>query len=610
MQPPAGNSSYQPIENYGIIGNLETVALVGLNGSIDFLSFPNFDSPTIFAALLDAKKGGRFCITPHLGHARRTQMYLPDTNVLVTRFLAPTGVAEIIDFMPIADEHHRSAMVRRVRIVRGVVRFEVEFAPRFDYGRAKHSVQRRKDALLFRSKGRDGTAVRLRSTRKLGVLDGDAVGDFELHAGEHIDFYLENADTDQAAGRNLGSWCEQSFDETVRFWHGWSSRSSYTGRWREVVQRSALTLKLLTSRKYGSLVAAATFGLPEGIGGERNWDYRFTWIRDSSFTLYALLRLGYTEEARAFMKWIEARCDELEPDGSLQIMYGIDGRHKLGEKVLRHFEGYQKSSPVRVGNAAYDQIQLDIYGELMDSVYLYDKYGSPISIDLWANLVRLIDWVCKNWRQKDEGIWEVRGGQREFLYSKLLCWVAVDRGLRLADRRSLPAPVVRWRKVRNTIYEEILSNYWSESRRAFVQYKGANTLDASCLLMPMVRFISPVDPRWLSTLGAIGDELVDDSLVYRYKVGHAASDGLAGDEGTFNMCSFWYVECLARSGQLDRARLLFEKMLGFSNHLGLFSEELGPSGEHLGNTPQAFTHLGLISAAFALNRALDGDWRL
>jgi len=602
--------SYQPIENYGIIGNLETVALVGNDGSIDFLSFPEFDSPTIFAALLDAEKGGRFCITPHLVHAKRTQMYLPDTNVLVTRFLASTGVAEIIDFMPIADDDHRSAIVRRVRTVRGSVRFQVECAPRFDYGRAAHTAHRRKDSILFRSKGRDKASFRLRSTRRMDLRGGDAVADFSLHAGESVDFYLENAVPEQSSGHHLAEWCEQSFDATTKYWHKWSSHSNYKGRWREVVQRSALTLKMLTSRKHGSLVAAATFGLPEGIGGERNWDYRFTWIRDSSFTLYALLRLGYTDEASAFMNWIEARCDELEPDGSLQIMYGIDGRHRLDEKVLTHFEGYERSTPVRIGNAAYDQVQLDIYGELMDSVYLFDKYGSPISIGLWRNLVRLIDWVCKNWRRKDEGIWEVRGGKREFLYSRLLCWVAVDRGLRLAEKRSLPAPVVRWRKVRDAIHAEIHTKFWSEQRRAFVQHKGAETLDAACLLMPMMRFISPVDPRWLSTLDAIGKDLVDDSLVYRYKVGHAASDGLTGEEGTFTMCSFWYVECLARSGQLDRARLLFEKMLGFSNHLGIFSEELGPSGEHLGNTPQAFTHLGLISAAFALNRALDGDWRL
>ncbi len=599
---------YQPIENYAIIGNLETVALVGLDGSLDFLCFPEFDSPTIFAALLDENRGGRFCITADLSNARRIQLYLPDTNVLVTRFLAETGVAEITDFMPITEDLDRTALVRRVATVRGTVHFKVDCAPRFDYGRAKHSASRRGDSVVFHSRGRDGTAIRLRCSRPMKVHAGDAFAEFELGAGECVDFFLENAAQGETETGRLQDWCQRAFDATVAYWRSWSARSAYNGRWREMVQRSALTLKLLSSRKHGSFVAAATFGLPEGIGGVRNWDYRYTWIRDSSFTLYALLRLGYTEEARAFIGWIEERCKELRPDGSLQIMYGIDGRHRLTEKTLGNLEGYCGSSPVRIGNGAYRQLQLDIHGELMDSVYLFDKYGSPISQDMWGNLVRLIDWVCKNWRQKDDGIWEVRGGQKEFLYSRLMCWVAIDRGMRLAQRRSLPAPVARWRKVRDQIHQEILTHFWDDKRKTFVQYKGAKTLDASCLLMPLVRFIGPQDPRWLSTLEAIGQELVDDSLVYRYRILDDTADGLSGREGTFNMCSFWYVECLARAGQLEKAQLIFEKMLAYGNHIGLFSEELGLSGEHLGNTPQAFTHLALISAAFALNRSLEGGW--
>jgi GH15 family glucan-1,4-alpha-glucosidase len=352
------------------------------------------------------------------------------------------------------------------------------------------------------------------------------------------------------------------------------------------------------------MVAAPTFGLPEDLGGVRNWDYRYTWIRDASFTLYGLIRLGYTGEAAAFMQWIEARCDELEPDGSLQIMYGIDGRHELTEHELSHLDGYRNSRPVRVGNGAYDQLQLDIYGELMDSVYLYNKYGAPISYDLWRNLVRLIDWVCDNWRRKDEGIWEVRGGQKEFLYSRLLCWVAIDRGVRLALKRSFPAPLSRWLEMRDEIYLEIQNGFWNDKIGAFVQHKGGEALDASALLMPLVKFVSPVDPRWLSTLRAIEDRLVEDSLVYRYRVGRAADDGLQGEEGTFNMCSFWFVECLSRAGELDKARLYLEKMFGYANHLGLYGEELGRSGETLGNFPQAFTHLALISAATDLNRRL------
>jgi GH15 family glucan-1,4-alpha-glucosidase len=372
-----------------------------------------------------------------------------------------------------------------------------------------------------------------------------------------------------------------------------------------MVNRSALTLKLLTARRHGSVVAAPTFGLPETIGGMRNWDYRYTWIRDSSFTLYGLMRLGFTAEAGAFMRWVMDRCKELGPDGSLQIMYGLDGRHELPEETLSDLEGYMGSRPVRIGNAAYKHLQLDIYGELMDSVYLYDKYGSPIGYDGWTNLVRLIDWVCEHWREKDEGIWEVRGGRQEFLYSRVMCWVAVDRAIRLAGKRSFPCDLARWHQVRDTIYRDVFERFWNVERSAFMQHPGATTLDASALLMPLVRFISPTDPRWISTLRAIERELVSDSLVYRYRLSETFDDGLSGQEGTFSMCSFWYVECLSRMGDLHKARFFFEKMLGYANHVGLYGEELGPQAQHLGNFPQAFTHLALISAAYDLDRRLS-----
>jgi GH15 family glucan-1,4-alpha-glucosidase len=399
------------------------------------------------------------------------------------------------------------------------------------------------------------------------------------------------------------------FKETVNFWHGWIGRAQYSGRWREIVLRSALALKLMFSQTHGSLVAAPTFGLPEQLGGERNWDYRYTWIRDASFTLYALIRLGYTEEAGQFMRWIEDRCMDLAPDGSLQIMYGHDGRKVLTEATLEHLEGYKGSQPVRVGNGAYDQLQLDVYGELMDSIYLYNKYGEPISYQLWENIVRLIGWVVEHWHVPDEGIWEVRGGRQEFLYSRLMCWVAVDRAIRLAERRSFPYPSDKWRATRDDIYRDIMISFWDPVRGTFVQHRGASTVDASSLLMPMVKFVSPTDPRWRSTLRAIEHDLVDDSLVYRYRVDTGANDGLLGDEGTFTMCSFWYTEVLARGGDPQKARFLFEKMLGYANHLGLYAEELGPHGEHLGNFPQAFTHLALISAAYAIDRKLsDSGW--
>ena len=595
---------YQPIENYGIVGDLHTVALVGMDGSIDMMSFPHFDSPSVFAAMLDHRRGGKFQLAPILEGARRKQLYLPDTNILLTRFLSDSGLAEISDFMPVKSGHSH-AVVRRAKTVRGEVRFRMVCDPRFDYARAKHKVERSDGQVLFVSEGPDATALRLRTSVPLEIKSGAAVAEFVLRAGETAAFVLEEARAREGSPSAAPGFVAESFKETTTFWRGWVRHSRYTGRWRETVHRSALTLKLLTSKTHGSIVAAPTFGLPEELGGERNWDYRYTWIRDASFTLYGLIRLGFTEEAEAFMKWIERRCDELNPDGSLQIMYAIDGRHELPEETLPHLEGYMKSSPVRIGNGAYDQLQLDIYGELMDSVYLYNKYGEPISFDLWKNLVRLIDWVCNNWRLEDEGIWEVRGGQKEFLYSRLMCWVAVDRGVRLALKRSFPAPLDRWIRTRDEIHHEIFTEFWHPGRQAFIQYRGSDSTDASSLLMPLVKFVGPTDPKWLSTLEAIEQDLVDDSLVYRYRMDDAASDGLSGDEGTFSMCSFWYVECLSRAGDLEKARFYFNKMLGYANHLGLYSEELGPAGQHLGNFPQAFTHLALISAAYNLDRKLD-----
>jgi GH15 family glucan-1,4-alpha-glucosidase len=372
-----------------------------------------------------------------------------------------------------------------------------------------------------------------------------------------------------------------------------------------MVNRSALTLKLLTSERHGSIVAASTFGLPEKIGGERNWDYRYTWIRDASFTLYALMRLGYTDEAHAFMRWIEQRCRELKPGKPLQVMYRIDGSRELSEHVLKNFEGYQKSSPVRIGNAACDQLQLDIYGELMDSILLYDKHGALISYDFWMNIVTLIEWVCNNWKRPDNGIWEVRGGVRPFLYSHAMCWLAIDRAIQLARRRSFPAPLVRWHKIRDEIYKNIYEKFWNPKLKSFVQFQGAQTMDASALLLPMVKFISLTDPRWQSTMLAIQKNLVEDSLVYRYNAKSAAFDGMQGKEGTFSTCSFWYVECLARAGDLKQARFIFEKAMGYANHLGLYAEQLGPCGEHLGNFPQALSHIALISAAWNLDERLS-----
>lgn len=594
---------YKPIEDYGVIGDLETVALVDRSGSMDLFCLPDIDSPTIFAALLDDKQGGRFEITTTIRGARHKQLYLPDTNILLTRFLCEDGIGEVTDFMPVGSMRNAHAVVRRVTAVRGPFSFSVRCDPRFDYGRAGHDVEAHDGVIVFLPHGGGGMALRLYAPVPLEIRDGAAVGQFTLDSGQTADFVLE------AAGRDAGSpvteqgWVDRAFDCTMAYWRDWISRSLYRGRWGDMVSRSALTMKLLTSARWGSIAAAATFGLPELVGGERNWDYRFTWIRDGAFTAACLIRLGLPDEARAFIGWVEDRLHEAAEPGQLQIMYGIDGRHELAEEKLDHLDGYRGSRPVRIGNAAYNQLQIDIYGELLYMIELFDDRVEPISYDMWRHLSHSIDWVCGNWQRQDEGIWEVRGGPREFLYSRLTSWLALDRAIRIASRRGLPAPIERWRNSRDEVHREIYHEFWNSARGAFVQSKGSSTLDASALLMPLVGFISSRDPRWLSTLRSIERELVDDALVYRYLTQEAASDGLTGTEGTFGMCSFWYIECVARAGDLERARLLFEKMHGYANHLGLFAEEMDITGRHLGNFPQAFTHLGLVSAALYLNDA-------
>ena len=593
---------YPPIESHGIIGDLQTAALVALDGCIDFLCLPHFDSPSVFAALLDADKGGSFKVVPHLDQPRHKQLYLPNTNMLLTRFLATEGVVEISDFMPVHPQEHTSRLVRRVKTVRGEVRFEARCAPRFDYARAQHTVKLGADGARFT--GADGTALRLSSTVPLRVETGDALADFTLRAGETAVFILEQVTGDSAYPTDLDAYVTGSFKGTMNFWREWIGLSTYTGRWRDEVNRSALTLKLLTARWSGSIVAAATFGLPETMGGVRNWDYRYSWIRDASFTLYALTRLGMTDETGAFIAWLAKRFESARPE-TLRTLYTIAGGTDVTERTLDHLEGYRGSRPVRIGNAAADQLQLDIYGELLDAIYLNDKYKESTSHDLWARIAALVDWVAGNWRLPDDGVWEVRSGRREFLYSKILCWVAIDRGIRMAVKRSLPAPVVQWREARDAIYREVHEHFWNPETQAFVGVKGTTRMDAACLIMPLVRFISPTDPRWLSTLRAVEQTLVEDSLVYRYEIAGIETDGLEGAEGSFSICSFWYIECLSRSGDLQKARFLFEKMLGYANHVGLYAEEIGPAGEHLGNFPQAFTHLALISAAYDLDRRLS-----
>lgn len=598
---------YKGIGDYGIIGDLHTIALVGMDGSIDWCCLPHFDSPSIFASILDHKQGGYFKIAP-LQEGNRRQMYLPETNILLTRFLQEEGVGEITDFMPVESDApgyipERHQIIRMVSVVRGQVRFRLECAPAFNYGRDSHKVAVREKGIIFRTKD---VLLGLVSPIPLQTREGTAFGEFTLSEGQSLTFFLEYLES-EGPGNLLATpeSGEMAFRNTSAFWQRWLGQCQYSGRWREMVHRSALTLKLLTYAPTGAIVAAPTTSLPESLGGARNWDYRYTWIRDAAFTIYGLLRLGFTAEASRFMDWLNARCHDLNPDGSLQLVYGIDGRRDLPEEELLHLDGHRGSRPVRIGNAATHQLQMDLYGTLMDAVYLYNKHGTSISYDLWMNLCRLLDYVCGNWERPDEGIWEVRGGRHHFVYSKVMCWVALDRGIRLADQRGFPGNRSRWMAERDRIYLDVMQRGWNPKVGAFVQHYDTEALDAANLIMPLVFFVSPTDPRMVSTLNRTLEQLTMGSLVYRYRVGQAAPDGMEGEEGTFSMCTFWLVEALTRAGRLTEARLIFEKMLGYANHLRLYAEEVSHTGEQLGNFPQAFTHFGLISAASNLDRALN-----
>jgi GH15 family glucan-1,4-alpha-glucosidase len=596
---------YLPIGEHGLIGDLHTIAVVGTEGTIDWYCCPRFDSPSVFGAILDSERGGRYRLRPAVEDWTTKQLYFPDSNVLITRFLTDEGVGEVEDFMPVGQTHHgghRQRLIRRVVAVRGRMHFELECAPRFDYGRERHELEGHQFGALFRA---PSCTLAFETETPIELRDGDVRASFALDAGDSATFILEHVEGDYEPHSHTADETRELFEGTVAHWRRWLGQSRYTGRWRETVERAALTLKLLTYEPTGAIVAAPTTSLPERLGGERNWDYRYTWIRDAAFSLYALLRLGFTDEAAAFMDWLTHRFRDERPreSGPLQIMYGIDGRSELPEEMLDHLEGYRGSRPVRVGNNAATQLQLDIYGELIDSVYLYNKYGTPIFHDAWQDLSRIVEWISEHWDQADEGIWETRGGRRQFTFSRLMSWVAVERAMRIARQRGLPGNVPAWGETRDAIYDQIMARGLNQERGAFVQHYDTDVLDASILLMPLVKFISPSDPRWLSTLDAISRELVSDSLVYRYDP-TVSPDGLRGDEGTFSMCTFWYVEALARAGRVDEARVVFEKMLTYANHLGLYAEQIGRTGVQLGNFPQAFTHLALISAAINLDRQL------
>ena len=599
------------IADHGVIGDLQTAALVDTDGSVNWFCCPRFDSPSVFGALLDAEHGGYFRARPADAAYRARQMYLPDSAVLITRFFTDHGLGEVVDFMPPAGRQvtDRHRIVRMLRCVRGRMDFDVVVAPRFDYGRGNHRTRVTDNGAVFAS---DALALTLHTVRepdderlaRYRVDDGDLHITVGLTAGQTRGVVLESASGPPRAipVAEVAAW----HDDTVAYWRAWLAHSTYTGRWRDVLERSAIALKLLTYDPTGALVAAPTMGLPEQVGGERNWDYRYAWVRDASFSVRALLGLGFTEEAARLGGWLGDRVREHTDDagGPLHIMYRVDGATDLTEEILDHWSGYRGSWPVRLGNGAAGQFQLDIYGEALDSIHLADSVGVEVPYRGWSAIRDVVDWLAGHWDQPEEGIWETRGGKQPFTYGRLMSWVALDRAVRLATTHGYPAPVDLWTAERDRIHEQIMRYGWHSERRAFVQHYHTSVLDSALLRMPTVGFIGPHDPQWLATMDAMDSELVTDSLVYRDNP-VASPDGLRGFEGTFSLCTFAYVEALARAGRLDAARQAFEKMLTYANHVGLYSEEIALTGEQIGNFPQAFTHLALIEAGLILDEALD-----
>ncbi|KIJ59288.1 glycoside hydrolase family 15 protein [Hydnomerulius pinastri MD-312] len=694
VQNPTQDRDYIPISDHGLIGNLRTAALVSLDGSIESYCIPNFDSPSVFARILDKNKGGHFSITPTVPFTTK-QNYLPSSNVLQTKFLNDKGVVSITDFLPRQDgESTRPLLfwlIRRVEVIRGTVPLRVECAPAFNYARDKHttafvpddSIQYCKQTkALFKSENlnldlrfvAESTLENVPTPKvDLEYLDLSGKGhlgpatscNLVLSEGQRVTFVLRICPEetlssalrpDQERANKLGVSLEKLvagaskmrpkndpaltkelldniFVSTNSYWNAWIRKSTYQGSWKEAVHRSALALKLLIFEPTGAVVASPTFSLPEYIGGTRNWDYRASWIRDSSFTLYALIRLGFTQEANAYLDFIFERLKNKNPDGSLQIMYTIHGGKDLEEIELNHLDGHKGSKPVRlryspflvvlmsltrrdrIGNGAADHIQLDIYGELMDCIYLGQKFGRPLSYDTWVLVRELVDFVVANYKEPDLSIWEVRGKKRHFTYSKIMLWVAIDRGLRLAEKRSLPCPRRNeWLAARDELYEQIMQKAWNPNLEVFGQsYEETDVLDSSVLIMPLVFFMTPSDPRFVSTLKHIlrtpeRGGLTSNNLVYRYDV-NKSDDGVGGEEGTFGLCTLWCVEALTRAGEyerplLQRAVSMFEDFLLYSNHVGLCTEEISEAGDGLGNAVQGFTHVTLISAAYNLSKTM------
>ncbi|OSC98195.1 glycoside hydrolase family 15 protein [Trametes coccinea BRFM310] len=681
---PEKDRGYIPLADHGLIGNLRTAALISTDGSVESYCVPNFDSPSIFARILDKDKGGHFSITPTVPFTTK-QSYLPNSNILQTKYLNEQGVTTVTDFLPRQPTSAKARplltwLIRRVEVIRGSMPLRVECAPAFNYARSAHTTEILVDtsvAVSWSPDPRDPHHKALFSSPeanltmdlryvaestldnvpepevKLDLLDLSEKGhkgpgawtQLELKEGQIVTFVLRTppdvklppqAQPSRETAEELGipyeklvagastlrppddpiltrTLLRELLEQTNAYWNAWIGCSTYTGSWKEAVNRSALALKLLIYEPTGAVVASPTFSLPEYIGGTRNWDYRASWIRDSSFTLYALIRLGFTHEANAYMEFIFERVRSRDPDGSLKIMYTIHGEKEFPEVELTHLDGHKGSKPVRIGNGAIDHVQLDIYGELMDCIYLSQKYGKPLGYDTWVAIRDIVEYVIAHMHDPDLSIWEVRNRHRHFTYSKVMMWVAIDRGIRLAEKRSLPCPRRNeWYAARDALYEEIMQKAWNSEKRFFAQsYEDLDILDSALLIMPLVFFSTPADPRFLSTLRQIllspeRGGLTSNGLVYRYDV-KKTDDGVGGEEGTFCLCTLWCIEALARAGEYDKSMLnkavaMFEDFLQYTNHLGLCTEEISDAGEALGNAVQGFTHVTLISAAYNLSR--------
>lgn len=610
-----GCSNYLPISAYAVVGDCHTAALISNEGSIDWYCPGRFDAPAVFCRILDASKGGYLRVAPR-GRFAATRRYRGRTSVLDTIFDSGKGRVKVTDLMPVhaRKPHYRGHDVggshralRLVEVLDGEVELELRFKPTFNYARDVADVE------LVPGEGvvshRDGSYLTLScpGTTPEQVGDGEVRACWRVRAGDRLWITLTwSGDPDSARQALAARDWQDALDRTMDYWERWSGRCAYRGPYQSEVLRSALTLKMLIYEPTGAIIAAPTTSLPEAIGGLRNWDYRYSWLRDSSLILYALITVGYSDEAKDFLNWL---VEVTSQDPLDEVMFTIDGKRRIPEITLDRLEGYRCSKPVRIGNRASGQVQLDVYGEILRAAYLHyhdrrtEEKGMPAppgggrgpSRQTWELLQTLVEQAVRHWREPDNGIWEVRGERRLFLHSRLMCWAAVDRGIRMASEFNLPAPMGRWQRTRDLIRDAILKRGWDAGTGTFTQALDETELDASALLIPETGFLSPTDPRVLSTIKNVRERLTDDGLVYRY----IAPDGLPGGEATFALCSFWLVDALALSGQLDEAHDLFERLLGYANDVGLLSEEISPGGGDtlLGNFPQGLTHLALIRSA-------------